>query len=360
MTLPAGFNVRNTLAFVTDVSPDTFANATTDAYPVSYPNGITGGWEQATGTNQARDRTTGNPRLAGFGENSTNTDTTFRIDLPTPGNYAIQLGAGDSSYAVNEAIEIFDTTTSLVSYSISTGAANSYMDATGAILTHTAWAAGTNSRGGVLTKSFATTILRFTQHSVVTTTASPIAHVFVAAAAGGAALAGAASDTTTASGALTTGGPAPFAPIVLDNAGHAGGSDQIGLGSGPNTGTGDAANLAFTKLKQWAADANSMMAQLYGTRSVQTPTTGFTIAAAAGVTQLVLNPAGTLATGTVTFPPNPGDNQPFSLMTSQTITALTANTSDGNSINGAPTTLSANTAVRWRFITSLSKWFREQ
>jgi hypothetical protein len=173
-----------------------------------------------------------------------------------------------------------------------------------------------------------------------------------------AALAGAASDTTSATGALTTTAPS-YVQILLDNAGRPGGSDNIFLGTGPNTGTGDPANVAFPKLKQWAADLNTMIAQVYPNRSLQTPTTGFSIAPAANITQLILNPAGTLATGTVAMPRNPGDGQPFALLSSQTVTALTVNTSDGATINGAPTTISANTSIKYRFVLSLNTWFRE-
>lgn len=178
------------------------------------------------------------------------------------------------------------------------------------------------------------------------TAANGTSHTYVGvmairpASAGGAALAGAASSATSATAALTA-GPAPFAPL------------SIGLGTTPNDGTGDPARAAFTKL-------NAMTAQLYGTRSVQTPTTGFTQAPAHGVTQLVLNPAGTLATGTVTFPPTPGDNQPFELVTTQTITTLTLNTSDGSTIDSAPTTITAAAALQYRFIASLGIWLREQ
>lgn len=165
--------------------------------------------------------------------------------------------------------------------------------------------------------------------------------ISLAASSGGAAaLASAASNTTSATGALTAGG-LPFAPLT------------IGLGTTPNDGTGDPARTAFNKL-------NVMEAQLYGVRSVQTPTTGFTQAPAHGVTQLVLNPAGTLATGTVTFPPAPGDNQPFELVTTQTVTALTLNTSDGSTIASAPTTITAAAAIQYRFIASLGIWLREQ
>jgi hypothetical protein len=181
--------------------------------------------------------------------------------------------------------------------------------------------------------------------------------IFIAepSSGGGAALASAATDAVTAVGALTTVSSA-FVPLLLDNASR---SDNLLLGTAPGDGTGDSARIGGTKLKQWAADANAMFSQLYPNRSLQTPTTGFSIAASIGVTQLVLNPAGTLATGTVTLPTLPGDNQPFTLMTSQTVTTLTVNTADTSTINGAPTTISANTSVKFRYITSLNRWFRE-
>jgi hypothetical protein len=172
-------------------------------------------------------------------------------------------------------------------------------------------------------------------------------------------LAGSASDTTSGAATITAPG-APFVPIGLDNASRAGGSDQIGMGTGPNTGTGDTADVAFTKLKQWASDANQMLTQLYPVRSSLTPVTGFTATPAQGITQLVLNPAGTLATGTITFPQLPGDNQPFCVMSSQAITALTLNTADGTTINGAATTLAANSSIKWRFQSAANAWFREQ
>lgn len=189
-----------------------------------------------------------------------------------------------------------------------------------------------------------------------------VAMAFSPSGAAGAALAGAASDATSATGAILT-TPAPFVPIVLNSASHLGGSTQIGLGTGPNTGTGDSAYVVFPKIVQDYIDINTMFAQLYPVRSFQIPTTGFSIAASSGppaVTQLMLNPAGTLATGTVTLPQHPADNQPFGVMTSQTISALTVNTADGTTLNGAPNTLSANAGAKWRFVTSVNTWYREQ
>ncbi len=148
---------------------------------------------------------------------------------------------------------------------------------------------------------------------------------------------------------------APFAPISLNS-----GSNALNLGTGPNTGTGDPVRTGMQKIVQDLSDLNTMVAQLYPNRSTQTPATGFTITAAAGITQLVLTPAGTLASGTITLPPNPGDNQPFMAMTSQTITALTVNTSDGTTIPAAPTTLSNTSAIKLIFQAASNSWIREQ
>jgi hypothetical protein len=176
----------------------------------------------------------------------------------------------------------------------------------------------------------------------------------------GAALAGSASDSTSATAALST-TAAPFAPIFLDNATHVNGSDQIGMGNGiQGSNTGDLAPVAFQKIKQWAIDANTNFSKIFRVRSVMTPLTGFSISVVGGITDQVLNPAGTLATGAIVFPPNPGDQQPFILKSSQTVTAFSATTSDGTSANGVPGTLPANVALKWIFVAPLNTWFREQ
>src|SRR5665213_117455 len=54
------------------------------------------------------------------------------------------------------------------------------------------------------------------------------------------------------------------------------------------------------------------------TYSLQVPITGFSITIATGVNQLILNPAGTLATGTVTMPLIALDGQTVKISTEQT------------------------------------------
>jgi hypothetical protein len=90
--------------------------------------------------------------------------------------------------------------------------------------------------------------------------------------------------------------------------------------------------------------------------SQQVPTTGFNIAA--NTNYLVLVPAGTLATGTVTFPNNVLDGKTFTLSSTQTITALTLTPNTGQTINGSLTTLSANGFATWLFDSSNNNWYR--
>lgn len=107
------------------------------------------------------------------------------------------------------------------------------------------------------------------------------------------------------------------------------------------------------------------------------PLTGFTITARNG--KLILNPAGTLATGTVTFPISPPDGAMFQLMSTQTQTAITlsaptypAGSGPGgttlvDTIKGtAVSALVANTVYEWSYSlngdiqlgTSARSWFR--
>jgi hypothetical protein len=93
--------------------------------------------------------------------------------------------------------------------------------------------------------------------------------------------------------------------------------------------------------------------------SYQVPTTGFAITIADNSSTLILDPAGTLATGTITFPANPIDGQQLVIMSTQTVTALTIN---GNSktVKNAPSTIAANGALEWRYRSTGTTWFRKQ
>jgi hypothetical protein len=90
------------------------------------------------------------------------------------------------------------------------------------------------------------------------------------------------------------------------------------------------------------------------------PLTGFSIQVNPGVKRLLLNPAGTLATGTVLMPVLPiSDGQEFCIESTQTQTALTVTAATGTTLTGtAVTALVANTAVCWVYLSPLATWLR--
>jgi hypothetical protein len=92
------------------------------------------------------------------------------------------------------------------------------------------------------------------------------------------------------------------------------------------------------------------------------PATGGSVTIASGVARQVINPAGTLATLTVTSPAAPsnaaGSVQELDIYFTQAITALTWASGSGASYGGAamPTTVAIGAVVRLWWVQSLSKW----
>jgi hypothetical protein len=91
----------------------------------------------------------------------------------------------------------------------------------------------------------------------------------------------------------------------------------------------------------------------------QVLTTGFTYTFAAGTQVLVMNPAGTLATGTITMPASPADGMTITFSSSQQITALTM-AGNGASINNAVTLLPAKTSVTYVYRATGTTWWPTQ
>ena len=77
------------------------------------------------------------------------------------------------------------------------------------------------------------------------------------------------------------------------------------------------------------------------------PLTGFSITPQSAI--LVINPAGTLATGTVVMPTNPTDGQTLTIFSTQTQTALTLTPGTGDTVNSGTTALVAGTPVKYRY-----------
>jgi len=101
------------------------------------------------------------------------------------------------------------------------------------------------------------------------------------------------------------------------------------------------------------ADGTNGIIQQY---DYQVLTTAFTYTFAAGTTVLVINPAGTLATGTITFPAAPVDGMTVTFSSTQTITALTL-AGNGKTIVSAATILPANQATTYVYRLSNTSWY---
>lgn len=92
------------------------------------------------------------------------------------------------------------------------------------------------------------------------------------------------------------------------------------------------------------------------TKSV--PLTAFSLTFTNTQTDLILNPAGTLATGTITAAPMPSDGQRECVLSTQIVTALTWNANAGQTINNAPTALAANVPVCFTYSAANLTWDR--
>lgn len=88
------------------------------------------------------------------------------------------------------------------------------------------------------------------------------------------------------------------------------------------------------------------------------PVTGFVVAALAGVGALILNPAGTLAAGTIVFPAAPVNNQTLKICSTQIVTALTL--TSAKTVNNPIAAMAAGGAYAWQFLASPNAWFKIQ
>jgi hypothetical protein len=88
----------------------------------------------------------------------------------------------------------------------------------------------------------------------------------------------------------------------------------------------------------------------------QVLTTGFSYTFAAGTQTLVINPADTLATGTITMPAAPVDGMVITIESTQQITTVTIQGNTGQTIAGAPTQLLPNQPLSFMYNLANTKW----
>lgn len=96
-----------------------------------------------------------------------------------------------------------------------------------------------------------------------------------------------------------------------------------------------------------------------GVQSVA-PLTGASIVVSPGVANLILTPAGTIATATVTLPAaaNLFNGQKLYIITSQTVTALTLTAGSGTTVNGTNTTVTAAAPLSFIYNQAALTWIK--
>jgi hypothetical protein len=95
----------------------------------------------------------------------------------------------------------------------------------------------------------------------------------------------------------------------------------------------------------------------YGTENYQTPVTGFTINASGNNFSLILNPAGTLAMGTVGLPIASQDGQRFKIFSTQTVTSLTINAQGGQSVVTTAGSIVSGTGLEFQYVKAANTWY---
>jgi len=123
---------------------------------------------------------------------------------------------------------------------------------------------------------------------------------------------------------------------------------------------GDARKVSITQLLQYFQTtfaAPTVATNLY------TPGTGFNITVPTPTTEqqwMLIQPAGTLAAGTITLPLNTGvpDGTQVLVTTTQIITTFTLALNGAAAAFGAPTTLAANAFFTMRFYQATNSWYR--
>ena len=135
------------------------------------------------------------------------------------------------------------------------------------------------------------------------------------------------------------------------------GADQIPV---YNTNNGDARKMSISALLQYF---QATFAAPTVATNLFTPGTGFNVAVPTPVSEqqwMVIQPAGTLATGTITLPLNTQtpDGTEVLVTTTQQITAFTLALNGAANGYGAPSTLAAQDFFRMRFYQATNSWYR--
>lgn len=122
---------------------------------------------------------------------------------------------------------------------------------------------------------------------------------------------------------------------------------------------GDIPSITFTDLTTQRS-AGTVLTN-YGvirTYDYTTPVTGFNYTIPANVTVAIMQPAGTLATGTVKMPASAIDGMTVTVSCTQIITALTLSANTGQSVVNPVTTLAAGATSSYLYRATNTTWYK--
>lgn len=164
--------------------------------------------------------------------------------------------------------------------------------------------------------------------------------------------------TATSVNKLTITQPATSATLTIPDGVtlNAGAGGTLGSNAFTSTAYATAASPTFTGTAT-AANLTSSGFVADSGYNYQVPSTGFTITMANGNYHLILDPAGTLATGTITMCPAPVDGQMVDIKITQIITALTIAGNSGQSVKGNPTSAAVGSSFTGIYRATNTTWY---
>ena len=94
------------------------------------------------------------------------------------------------------------------------------------------------------------------------------------------------------------------------------------------------------------------------TYTYNVPVTGFSLTIGAAIQYLILEPAGVLATVTITMPVSPTDGYRVGFTSTQAVTTLTLTPNTGQTIRNSPTALAAGVGITFLYRSANATWYR--
>lgn len=112
---------------------------------------------------------------------------------------------------------------------------------------------------------------------------------------------------------------------------------------------GDTRQLLASQIKTYVDKA---------TYTYNVPVTGFSITITDGTQFLILNPAGNLASGTITLPAGPLDGESLTISCTHNVSSLTLTPGAGQTIANTSSSLNAGVGISFLYRSANATWYR--